>query len=487
MPPAQPSPIQFGNNFRQFGGRWEYQGSRARVSRGDHPKIVAASDLPPDFDVSLRLRIAENTGQAGILFRVTDAAEGRDAHNGYWLGIDADLQKAVFGRMSRKGDTWTGLAERAMAVRKGVWYEMRVIAHGNRFRAFVHRKGAPQANPAWPILDMEDAAHPSGALGLRALGVDAAFEDVVVARPAPLPEGPTYSNAGGLVPDLADPGVMKWNGVYYAYGTGGEGIRVYQSRDMVRWSGAVGASDGYALHPKDSWGHRWWWAPEVYRANGRFLMYYSVEERLAFADSDSPLGPFIQTPRKPQEPDRYEIDSHLFRDDDGRNYIFYVPREHGNVIAVAELKPDLKSFSRDDARIVLRQSQPWETDAVNEGPFVLKHKGTYYLMYSGNGFTNPLYGVGYATASHPLGPWTKYQYNPILRSTAYVQGVGHHCVTMSPNGKEMLIVYHAHKSHEDRWPRQMMMDRMRFAPNPDGGPDILEVYGPTLTPQPIPQ
>jgi len=482
---APPAPVVFGADWVEYGGAWTLNGNRARVSAADSPKIVATRALPRDFDISLRLRIAEEKGQAGVLFRVTDPVEGRDAHNGYWLGLDADLQKAIFGRMSRDGNTWTGLVERGMPVRKGVWYEVRIIAHGDRIRAFVHRQGAPLAKPEWPILDVEDSTHPSGSLGLRALGVDAAFENVVVRRPAPLPKGPTYSNAGGLVPDIADPHVLKWNGEYYAYGTGGHGLRVYRSKDLVHWSGAAGATDGYALHPKDSWGTKWWWAPEVYRKGDGFLMYYSIEEHLGFAEGRSPLGPFVQDPKQPRRADRYEIDSHLFIDD-GKPYIYYVPRNRGNVIAVAELEDDWKTFKDEAVHEILRQSQPWESDSVNEGPFVLKHKGLYYLMYSGNGFTNPNYGVGFATAKHPMGPWTKYEHNPILRSNAYVQGVGHHAVTTSPDGREMFAVYHTHKSPTDRWPRQMAIDRIRFAPNPEGGPDILEAYGPTLTPQPMP-
>jgi GH43 family beta-xylosidase len=94
--------------------------------------------------------------------------------------------------------------------------------------------------------------------------------------------------------------------------------------------------------------------------------------------------------------------------------------------------------------------------------------------------------VGYATAPSPTGPWTKYAYNPVLASNAYIHGAGHHAVTKSPDGKEMFIVYHTHLDTDTVGPRKLAIDRLRFAPNPDGGPDIMEVYGPTLTPQPMP-
>lgn len=483
---TQPTLIPLDEGWTAHGGDWSLQRKRAAVEPSNGVHLVSNRPAPADFDVSVSVRIPASEGQAGLIFRVSNAAEGTNAFNGYYLGVDAAAKQAVFGRMARTEPEWTALVMRKMPFTPGEWYRIRVVARGSRIQGFVHRHGQPTAQPVWPLFDVFDDTRAGGGLGIRALHTSAEFDNMTLRAPDPLPDGPTYSNAGGLIPDLADPHVLKVNGEYYAYGTGGEGIRVYRSKDLVHWSDAVGATEGYALHPKDSWGEKWWWAPEVYQKGDGFLMYYSVQERLAFAESKSPLGPFVQDPKKIVHPDLYEIDSHLFVDDDGTPYIYYVPRNHGNVIAVAELEDDWITMKEDTVREILRQSQPWETDPVNEGPFVLKHKGVYYLMYSGNGFMNPLYGVGYATATHPLGPWTKYAHNPILQSNAYVHGVGHHAVTTSPDGKEMFAVYHSHKSPEDRWPRHMAIDRLRFAPNPEGGPDIMEAYGPTLTPQPMP-
>ena len=66
---------------------------------------------------------------------------------------------------------------------------------------------------------------------------------------------------------LADPFILLYDGVYYAYGTGaGSGIEVWTSRDLSTWERAKGnARDGLALHRTDVWGEKWFWAPEVYR------------------------------------------------------------------------------------------------------------------------------------------------------------------------------------------------------------------------------
>ena len=66
---------------------------------------------------------------------------------------------------------------------------------------------------------------------------------------------------------LGDPFILLHNGTYYAYGThSDEGIEVYISDNLKTWK-----YKGLALNKKDSWADRWFWAPEVYEVNGKFL------------------------------------------------------------------------------------------------------------------------------------------------------------------------------------------------------------------------
>ena len=48
----------------------------------------------------------------------------------------------------------------------------------------------------------------------------------------------------------------------------------------------------------------------------------------------------------------------------------------------------------------------------------------YYMWYSGGGsHEGDVWDVGLATADHPLGPWKKYEGNPVLKDFGYVGGV----------------------------------------------------------------
>ena len=302
----------------------------------------------------------------------------------------------------------------------------------------------------------------------------------------------TYNNVKGLVPDCADPYVLYHDGQYYLYGTGGDdGIKVYISTNLAKWTDARGATNGYALHKDDVFGDKWFWAPEVYYIDGKFYMFYSANERISVATANNPTGPFTQTEAE-QVPfhDAGEIDTHLFIDDDGTKYLYYVRFTNGNEIWVAELNDDMRSIKEETLTHCLgandATAQPWEKvqARVNEGPFVLKHNGTYYLTYSGNDYQSPKYAVGYATSDSPMGPWTRYEGNPILIGNDELAGTGHHSFITKPSGCN-IIIYHAHNTPNAVQPRKMCIDTYEFVPNPNGGPDILKVNGPTTTDQEV--
>jgi beta-xylosidase len=273
---------------------------------------------------------------------------------------------------------------------------------------------------------------------------------------------------------FGDPFIMLHKNVYYAYGTHAkEGIAVYTSGDLVHWKKAA----ALALHKNNSWGERWFWAPEVYYIQEKkaFFMYYSADEHICVAVSDSPLGPFVQDEKQPMIVDEKCIDSSLFMDDNGKPYLYFDRFNDGLNIWVAELEDDLKTIKHATLTKCINVSQPWEEvwPRVNEGAFVTKYKGVYYMTYSGNSYESPFYGVGYATANSPAGPWTKYEKNPILQKPDTLVGVGHSSMFKDKDG-QMRIAFHAHNNQEKIHPRQMYMAGISFT---DDALPVMQVTG----------
>lgn len=261
---------------------------------------------------------------------------------------------------------------------------------------------------------------------------------------------------------FGDPFIMLHEGTYYAYGTADqEGIAVYTSDDLLTWRAASGKR--LALHKADSWGDRWFWAPEVYAVNGRFYMYYSADEHICVATSDSPLGPFVQEVKKPMIEGEKCIDNSLFIDDDGTPYLYFDRFNDGLNIWVAALEEDLIAVKHETMRPCIHVSQEWETvwPRVNEGPFVIKHKGLYYMTYSANSYESPFYGIGVAMAGHPAGPWTKYEGNPIFQKPGDLVGVGHSAMFTDKEGT-LRMVFHSHHDGTAIHPRIMHITTVSF-------------------------
>lgn len=283
---------------------------------------------------------------------------------------------------------------------------------------------------------------------------------------------------------VADPAILRHDGVYYLAGTT---FGRYTSRDLVNWRRA-----GRYMEPAGTWQRGAAWACELAEKDGVFYLYYCAPGKTAkhrcicVARADSPADTFTPLALPMWDDGESNIDPHVFADDDGRRYLYWTAdsKKDGKAkIMVAPLADNMRELAGDPVECV-RPEQEWEFK-WQEGPTVLKHSGVYYLMFSSRLFATPRYSVGYATAPSPLGPWTKSRHNPVLQKTDRVSGPGHNGVVRSPDGTELFACYHTHRSSAAGGARQLNLDRIRFEPDA-GHPDRLIVDGPSHLPQPYP-
>ncbi|WP_205512093.1 glycoside hydrolase family 43 protein [Longitalea arenae] len=285
-------------------------------------------------------------------------------------------------------------------------------------------------------------------------------------------EGPTTGKqqlANTANPLLADPTIFFNNGKYYLYGTVARntdsGFKAYSSVDKIAWK-----EEGYVLRKGESYGTKGFWAPQVFKHQGKFYMAYTANEHIAIASADGPLGPFTQQEKKPLDAPVKMIDPYLYIDPSGKIYLYHVRLHQGNRIFVAALDKTLSTIDTATVQECINASLPWEdtqhaTWKVAEGPTIIRRKGWYYMIYSANDFRNPDYAIGYATARSAAGPWTKSNTYPIIsRKNIGINGTGHGDVLTDRNGK-ILYVFHVHADDSTVSPRRTAMVELQFRKN----------------------
>lgn len=320
----------------------------------------------------------------------------------------------------------------------------------------------------------------------------------------------------------------------------------YRSKDLYHWDRCGALEGGYVLPIyKDDWCQDLWWAPEVIRnpADGKYYLYFTAMapknygvkgisnsdlnyDRLyiGMAVSDSPMGPFdliydIDKDTGKQIPTiNFQlgnnvpfawgvIDVNPFFDDNGDFYLYFrkhVDDHYSHFSGIWGVK--MQSMTHADYSTLSCLTQPgyytasnkpgvateietgeefYSTEGnCNEGPFMIKHKGKYYITYSQFGYGNISYAVMQAVSDSPLSGFVKMDAkngNPVLDGSqfGYMNGTGHHA--FAQKGDELFIIYHRHasaQSYELAGSRSICADRAHWVTNSDGL-DVLTASGPT--------
>ncbi len=223
----------------------------------------------------------------------------------------------------------------------------------------------------------------------------------------------------------ADPSVVNFKGKYYMFVTRSHGYWV--SEDMGHWR---------FIRPQ-SWYFSGSNAPAAAVKDDKIIAYGDPSGYGPIIETDNPdLGNWktnyavINPPGGIQDPN-------LFVDTDGRVYLYeessnrwpirgveldpenyYIPK--GEQVDLFRLDPDNHGWER------FGQDHRSDVAPFIEGPWMVKHNDTYYLMYGAPGTQWNVYADGVYTADNPLGPFTYAPYNPVAyKPGGFLNGSGH--------------------------------------------------------------
>ncbi|WP_437573144.1 glycoside hydrolase family 43 protein [Sorangium sp. So ce887] len=244
--------------------------------------------------------------------------------------------------------------------------------------------------------------------------------------------------------------------------------RVYSSTDMVNWT-----DHGSPLRYSDfSWAKGDAWAGQVIPRNGKFYYYVPVTSRslnrhtIGVAVSDSPTGPFKDALGKPLiTANCGDIDPTPFIDDDGQAYLYWGNPE----VCYVKLNEDMISYQGDVVRVPMtaasfgqstgRKNDDRHKTKYEEGPWLYKRDGLYYLVYAGGPISEY---IAYSTSSSPTGPWT---YRGVIMPTEG-SSFTNHAGVIDFKGSSYFFYHNGALPGGGGFHRSTAVERFTF--NPDG-------------------
>ena len=261
----------------------------------------------------------------------------------------------------------------------------------------------------------------------------------------------------------ADPAPLLYNDTVFLY-TGHDeddafGFKMfnwmlYTSTDMVNWT-----DHGIIASLKD---FKWVntnngaWAPQCIHRSGKFYLYCPMPGGVGIGVlvSDSPYGPFTDPLGKPLiQNSTDDIDPTVFIDDDGQAYLYW-----GNPkVYFVRLNEDMVTYSGE-----IKQ-EPTTPKDYQEGPWVWKKNGHYYLAYASTCCPE---GIGYAMSDSPTGPWEHKGkiMDPDRRSSGNHPGIIDYKGNSYVFGFNYAINFSITDIHRER--RSICLEKMTY--NPDG-------------------
>ncbi|WP_189339727.1 family 43 glycosylhydrolase [Rhodanobacter denitrificans] len=251
----------------------------------------------------------------------------------------------------------------------------------------------------------------------------------------------------------ADPAFVRYGDAYYLFLTLADGY--WCSTDLVHWQ---------FVQP-DRWPFDGPVAPATLVADGKlFLMSSAMEPRPLLYSTDPAHGrwqfwtrllPAVpgavwaghESEMKPGDLPPGPWDPGLFRDEDGRTYLYW---DSSNVFPLYGAQIDLALDRADEGEgkritfvtkpAALLKADPaahgWERFGQDhadariapfvEGAWMNRHGDRYYLQYAAPGTEYNVYATGVYVGSNPLGPFTYAPYNPVgYKPGGFAIGAGH--------------------------------------------------------------
>ena len=235
--------------------------------------------------------------------------------------------------------------------------------------------------------------------------------------------------------EAADPVALNYKGDYFIFASKSGGY--WWSADFTGWQLVTPPN-----LPLEAY------APAVFEYEGALYFMASSAGKLYRSTDPKRADSWTEAGKV-----RGDTDPALFKDDDGRVWLYYGCNQ-GGPISVVELDPknQFKEIGQPVQCLKANEKQyGWEVQGDTnqggtfrgvthtvpwvEGAWMTKHGGKYYLQYAAPGTQWATYGDGIYVATSPTGPFTYAEYSPFsFKPTGFMAGAGHSCTFQDKDG-----------------------------------------------------
>jgi GH43 family beta-xylosidase len=317
----------------------------------------------------------------------------------------------------------------------------------------------------------------------------------------------TFTNP--LLPAGADPWNIYKDGFYYYTHTMGDSIVVWKTKNLSELRTAEKKT--VWIPPKGTAYSRQIWAPEIHFINGKWYVYFAADNgrnanhRLYVIENSSPdimKGEWVFKGKITDSTDKWAIDGSVFEHEkqwyltwagweankNGSQDIYIAKMKNpwtveGKRVRISAPFYDWEKYG--DLVADSTEEVPPHVD-VNEGPQVLKHNNTLFLLYSASACWTDYYGLGMLTFTGKdnlldSASWKKSPVSVFKQSSANgVYAPGHNSFFKSPDGKEDWILYHANSAPNLGCGHHRSPRAQKFTWNKDGTPNFGEPVKPGI-------
>ncbi|HEX8427826.1 family 43 glycosylhydrolase [Hymenobacter sp.] len=292
-----------------------------------------------------------------------------------------------------------------------------------------------------------------------------------------------------LAGDFPDPSITKVGDTYWATATSsnwGPVFPLLKSTNLTDWELA-----GHVFpNELPTWADYYFWAPEISQEGDKTYIYYTAHKKggnlaVGVAVADNPAGPYRDLgPLVGQEVG--SIDGFPMRDE--KNELYLIWKEDGNSRNLptpiwAQRLNDEHTALLGEKKELFRNTAPWEGSLV-EGVSMIKRNEYFYAFYAANGCCGHTctYGIGIARAKNLLGPWEKYEKNPVLTKNDKWACPGHG--TVFNRGNRWYMLHHAYDTRSFEFVgRQGVISEFKWTA--DGWPDFTNGGSIPTKPAPV--